>query len=420
MTARKRALWAAIILLAACFVVQPLFFKKKDEPQGPPPLRPVRTMVLRPLEGLVARTTPGRVQASRRVDLAFRVSGPLVDIRAKEGDLVLAGDVLARIDPRDFRLALEGVRGSLSQAAATLEAMKKGARVEDIRGLEAKAASASARAKEAEAQYKRFLGLYESASISQAEFDRYKTAKDVAASALAGALQELAKARRGARDEDIKAMESQIRSLEAREAAAAAALADTELRAPFDGMVARRMVENYQFVSAMQPVISLQDPSSVEVVVDLPESMMNLDPKAVEIRASFGVLPGRSFPLRFVEYSSSPDPETQTYRATLAMDVPPGVRLLPGMAAEVYGSVKTASDQEVYRVPIQSLLSDGDGPGIWLVRDLKASWMPVETVLLGDGWVDVKGGINSGDILITAGVHSVKDGQGVRLLEDKK
>ncbi len=416
----KWVIWGAMLILASSFLLRPLFFPEKEGIEGSSTVRPVKTMVLRPLDGFLVRTVPGRVQASRRVDLAFRVSGPLVDMPAKEGDPVLAGDVLARIDPRDFGLALEGVRGSLSQAIATLEAMKKGARVEDVRALEARTASARASAEEAESQFRRFLRLYEAKAISQAEFDRYKTARDVAASALTGAEQELRKARKGAREEEIKAMESQIRTLKAQEAAAAAALADTELRAPFDGIVARRMVENFQFVTARQPVINLQDTSSVEVVVDLPESVMNLDPSVMEITASVGILPGRTFPLRLVEFSSSPDPETQTYRATLAMDAPSGVRLLPGMAVEVSGMVRCSSGEAVYRIPIESLLSDDRGPGVWLVRDLRAHWEPVEISLLGDGHVDVRGELESGDLLITAGVHSVREGQTVRLLEEER
>lgn len=417
---KSKRLWVLlpVLVVVSYFSFRLLASSSPTSKEEPLP-RPVRAMVLRPGDESVVRTAPGRVQASRRVDLAFRVSGPLIQVLAKEGDMVKAGDVLAKIDPRDFKLALDAVRGSLSQALSTLEAMRKGARPEDIMALEAAVSSASARAKEAQAQYVRFKGLFEAFSVSRSEFDRYKTAKDVAESALAGALQELSKAKKGARDEDIKAMESQIRSLRAKEAQAQAALADTELRAPFDGKVARRMMENFQFVPAMKPVISLQDVSSVEVVVDLPESMMNLDPKDLDIRASFGIMPGKSFPLRFVEYSSSPDPETQTYRATLAMDVPKGVRLLPGMAAEVSGILKSQGGKGVFRVPIQSLINKDGVPGVWLIKDMKASFMPVQIVLMGDGWVDLKGP-SSGDGLITAGVHSVKEGLEVRILEEGK
>lgn len=419
MSFRKILKWlfpGALVILLAGVLFGPRFFSSKGGVREPIIVRPVKSMVLSPIDGAWIRTMPGRVQASRRVDLAFRVSGPLIELSAKEGEQVRAGDVLAKIDPRDFQLALDGVKGSLSQARATLEAMRRGARAEDIRSLEAQVASARARAEEAEAQFNRFKRLYEAKAISQSEFDRYRTAKDVAASSLMAAEQELQKARKGARDEDIRAMESQIKSLQAQESAAAAALADTELKAPFDGMVARRTAENFQFITARQPIVSLQDTSSVEIVVDVPESAINLNPDDLDVWASFSSISGK-FPLKLVEFSSAPDPETQTYRATLAMEVPEGIRLFPGMAAEVSGKIKYGGTGKVYRIPIEALLSDDRGSGVWVVgEDLRVQWTFVEVAHLGDGHVDIKGSVEAGDRVVTAGVHVIREGQAVRLL----
>lgn len=423
MNVRKTLAWilpAVLAVLLAGVLLGPRLFSPNEALREPVVVRPVKSMILNPIDGAWIRTMPGRVQASRRVDLAFRVSGPLIKLSAKEGEHVKAGDVLAKIDPRDFKLALDGVRGSLSQVRATLEAMTRGARTEDLRSLEAQVASARARAEEAEAQFGRFKRLYEAKAISQSEFDRYRTAKDVASSSLMAARQELQKARKGAREEDIRAMESQIKSLQAQESAAAAALADTELKAPFDGMVARRMAENFQFITARQPIVSLQDTSSVEIVVDVPESAINLNPDDLDIWASFSVIAGK-FPLRLVEFSSSPDPETQTYRATLAMEVPEGVRLFPGMAAEVSGKIKYGGTGQVYRIPLEALLSDDRGSGVWLVGDdMRVHWVSVDVAHLGDGHVDIKGAIETGDRVVTAGVHVVREGQAVRLMEGER
>lgn len=410
----------ALAILLAGVLFGPRFFSPQEDVREPITVRPVKSMALSPIDGAWIRTIPGRVQASRRVDLAFRVSGPLIELSAKEGEQVKVGDVLAKIDPRDFQLALDGVRGSLSQARATLDAMSRGARTEDVRALEAQVASARARAEEAEAQFNRFKRLYEAKAISQSEFDRYRTAKDVASSSLMAVQQELQKAKKGAREEDIRAMESKIRSLQAQESAAEAALADTELKAPFDGMVAKRMAENFQFVTARQPIVSLQDTSSVEIVVDVPESAINLNPDDLDVWGTFSVIAGK-FPLRLVEFSSSPDPETQTYRATLAMEVPEGVRLFPGMAVEVSGKIKYGGKGQVYRVPIEALLSDDRGSGIWIVGDdMRVQWTPVEVAHLGDGHVDIKGSIETGDRVVTAGVHVIREGQSVRLLEGQR
>jgi len=66
-------------------------------------VRPVRTMVLTSSVSGRVRTFPGKVQASQQVDLAFRISGPLVEFPVKEGQAIKKNDLLARIDPRDYK-----------------------------------------------------------------------------------------------------------------------------------------------------------------------------------------------------------------------------------------------------------------------------------------------------------------------------
>ncbi|PIE54483.1 MAG: hypothetical protein CSA35_05940 [Dethiosulfovibrio peptidovorans] len=412
------AVLAVVILVV---LITPRFMRPDDFLREVPSIRPVLTTVLMPSGAGGRRTFPGRVQASQKVDLSFRVSGPLVELPALEGEHVREGDLLARIDSRDFQLALDGVRGALSEARATLDAMRKGARREDLRALQAKVEAASSQAKEARSQFQRFKRLYEAQAISQAEFDRYRTARDVASSALLAVQEELKKARRGARPEEIRAMEAKISSLEAKEDAAVSALEDTDLLAPFDGIVARRMVDKYQFVMARQPVVSLQDASLAQIVVDVPESVIRYRSHQLRIWATFDSAPGRSYPLRLVEFASEPDPETQTYRVTLAMTSDPDFELLPGMTVQVVGEVQELSDDaSVYTIPVEALLSGDGSPSVWLVVDGRADSRSVTVEALGDGFVQVRGDLKSGDRLITAGIHVLSQDQEVRLLEDQR
>ena len=94
---------------------------------------------------------PGQARASQRVDLSFKVSGPLVELPAEEGQEVKQGQLLARILPRDFQINLD---------------------------------QANARAIEAERQYDRYKELYVRKQVSKAEFDSYKASRDVAAAQL--------------------------------------------------------------------------------------------------------------------------------------------------------------------------------------------------------------------------------------------
>ncbi len=416
-----RWLLPVVVAVAILAVLIPRLMSSGEALQEISAVRPVLTTVLTPSDAGGRRTFPGRVQASQKVDLSFRVSGPLIELPALEGEHVQEGELLARIDPRDFQLALDGVRGALSEARATLDAMKKGARREDLRSLQAKVEAAGAQAKEASAQFNRFKRLYEAQAVSQAEFDRYRTARDVASSALRAAREELKKARRGARPEEIRAMKAKISSLEAKEKTAASALKDTDLLAPFDGVVAKRMVDNYQFITARQPVLILQNSTLAQIVVDVPESVIRYRSHQLNIYATFDSASGRSFPLRLVEFASEPDPETQTYRVTLAMTSKPDFAVLPGMTVQVTGEVEDMiKGASMFSIPVEALLSSDRGASVWIVVDGHAVSRSVTVKSLGDGCVQVRGDLKSGDRLVTAGVHVLSEDQKVRLLEDRR
>ncbi len=78
-----------------------------EPPVPPPSSRPVKLFTVEGGRSDMIRSFPGRVDASRRAELSFRVSGQLQEILVKEGDLVEAGQVLARLDPADYEVVLE-------------------------------------------------------------------------------------------------------------------------------------------------------------------------------------------------------------------------------------------------------------------------------------------------------------------------
>lgn len=408
--------FAVLLGLLAIFISVRFFIGRKDVLHTQR-IRPVRFDLLTPVSVGWSRKFPGRVQAAKRVNLAFRVSGPLIEFPAREGEHINRGDLLARIDPRDFNIALDRIQGGISEAIARLSAMKKGARTEDLRMLESKVTSAASQAREALSQYERFNKLYQAKAISKAEYDRYLTARDMAQASLSATRQELKKARRGARTEDITAMESRIKSLRAQERTALAALNDCDLISPFDGIVSTTFVENYQFVTARQPVVKVEGNDILEIVVDVPESILNFDPSKIVTKAVFPVKPDRSYKLKLTEFATTPDRETQTYRATLVMPSPADFRVLPGMTVEVTGSL--ASDLKgAFRIPIEAILNRKNGSFIWIVSDdLSVHSVSVDLVSLGDGHVDISGDLKPGERFVTAGVHYLKNGQRVRLLE---
>lgn len=416
-----------VVIVAATF----LFLTgcaEEEKTEGPEVVRPVRTMVLSSADsGDDTRTFPGKVQASRQVDLAFRISGPLVEFPVKEGQAVQQGDLLARIDPRDYKTDLAGVESTLAEARANLQSMRAGARPEDIKVLEAAVAAAKAQFQEAELNFKRFEKLYAKDVVSKAEYDRYQSAKDVAEAQLKTASQNLEKGKKGSRKEDIAAMRSRIRGLEAQRERAEAALDDTCLKAPFSGVVSRKYVENFQDVNAKTPIVSLQDMSNIEILVDIPEKDMAIGDREdiVRITVRFDFLPDREFTAEIKEFGTQADPQTKTYPVTLTMPAPEDVSLLPGMTASTTGHMKRNGNGKApgFTVPVSAVFADELGRQYaWVVDQdtMTVSKREIRVGSLTGKDIRVLEGLQAGEMIATAGVHFLRENMKVRMLESEK
>ena len=118
--------------------------RKKEEPPAREVVRPVKMLIVAAAGTGREFRFPGRVRVSRRVELSFKVSGPLIDLPAEEGRETARGDLLARIDPRDFEIRIAGIESRIGEAKARLQAMETGARPEDLAILEAEVDAAEA------------------------------------------------------------------------------------------------------------------------------------------------------------------------------------------------------------------------------------------------------------------------------------
>ena len=202
-------LLAATGLLVACE-------QKAPEPEPP---RLVNAMRIADTSGLTERSFPGRARAGQEVNRSFRVSGPLITLPVSVGENVKAGDILARIDPKDFQTKLATLEGQLEREQAT--------------------------AKRAQADLTRLQKIFKEdpGATSQTAIDHALQARD---SAQAG-----------------------VRSLEASVQNARDQLSYTELKAPFDGIVVETYVENFETVVAKQPILRILDPSSCQATPSL-------------------------------------------------------------------------------------------------------------------------------------------------------
>ena len=204
-----------------------------------------------------------------------------------------------------------------------------------------------------------------------------------------------------------------------RYAAARKDFEDSRLTAPFDGVVARRYVENFQAVQAKEPVASLQDLAELEVVIHVPERVVQGAPRRVAGEAVFEGIPGRRFPVTLKSFSAEADPQTQTYEAVLSLTRPQDVTILPGMAAEVFPAASAAEGEQALLVPMKAIFAGPEGDSrVWVVDDetSRVSQRVIQIGEISDNGAVVTGGLAPGERVVTAGVSHLRDAMLVRPL----
>ncbi|MEO1038843.1 MAG: efflux RND transporter periplasmic adaptor subunit [Pseudomonadota bacterium] len=198
----------------------------------------------------------------------------------------------------------------------------------------------------------------------------------------------------------------------------------TTVESPFDGLVSRRLVDNFSTISPGQPIARLQDVSELRVAIQVPESLIALvdETEPVEVHARFPFLPDQSFALEYRELVAEPDQASRTYTALFALpdDVP--ANILPGMTATVSVLIE-ASEQPAnpgVRAPVAALSDTPEGGFMVWVYDAASGIVnarQVETGPVSGETVIIRSGLNACEQIVTAGVNALYDGMSVRPLE---
>ena len=358
------------VLLACAVALTPLAACDTEESKGKVvAVRPVQALKVGDTSVLQKRWFPGRAKAANEVELSFRVGGTLLELPVKVGDQIKQDDVVARLDPATYQAEVDKISANLQRAKATL--------------------------KNAELQRERQQSLFEKGHIAQAALDRYD------------AQESQSKA-------DVAAQQAALKRAELD-------LGYTTLRAPFSGVIVATYVENYEDVQAKKRVVRLLDPGQIEMVVNVPESLISLAPQAKEAVVVFDAFPDLRVDARIKEIGAEASQTTRTYPVTLIMEQPEGVQILPGMAGKA--TAKRPSDQpgaQSVQVPPSALFAAGeDKSAVWVI-DESSMTVVSRTVdpgeLTGTG-IEIRSGLKLGEWIVTAGANSLKKGQKVRILE---
>jgi len=364
-----------VLVVVASFLL--ISCGKKEEEPPPEVIRPVKTFTVKAGGDILGLQLPGKVRATQRVDLAFQlVGGRLIElpIAGREGQEVRNGDLLARIDPKDFQVNLQNAQGRLKEAEASLKLAK--------------------------AEYDRVLRIREKdpGAVSGASVDRKREA--------------------------VAQAQGRLKSLQAAVEDAENKLRYTYLRAPFNGVIARRFVDNFQEVKPKQPIVSIQDITSVELLVDVPENVMAMardrGAQTDIAKAIFPTAPDKQFNLSLKEASTDADPATQTYQVVLVMPQPDGINVFPGMTATVSFSTPEEELQKgSVLIPAIAVVASPEGNNyVWVVdsKDMTVHKKDVKVgTLTGSENIDILEGLQGGEKIIVAGMLKLQEGMRVRL-----
>lgn len=425
----------AILILAVVFGL--IGCKKKEEQPVQAPkddVKQVKLLTIEPSLTSGKREFPGKTEATQIADLAFRISGPLIELPVKEGQRVQEGELIAKIDPRDFKTVVKQVSSSLENARAQLKAMQAGARKEEIGRLQADISAKEASVAEVKTRLDRYSKLYKDKVVAKQQVDTIQAEYDMKVQALESAKQAMSEGKAGARAEDVDAQQATIRGLEAQLQDAQNAVTDTELRAPFNGIVARKYVENHESVQAKQKIVSFQDPQRIEIIIDIPEnelaragernaSVSKVIGSIIQVTAVFPSYPNKEFPVELKAFETEADPKTQTFKATFVMDQPADSPIVPGMNAVIRAkrTVEAGAVITEFHIPVQAVFSDAAGnPNVWIVDPATQQVQRRQIVvneMAGDR-IRVTDGLAAGDVIVLSAVKSLLEGMKVKQMPE--
>jgi HlyD family secretion protein len=201
----------------------------------------------------------GTVEATES-DLGFPLPGQIVELRAKEGDRVEAGDTIARLDDSEPAARVGFAAAAVEAARAQLAEAQRGPRSEEIAQARAGLAAATSRLDDAQREAERTRVLFDGGAVSREALDRATTAAQVAEAARTQAAEQLAALERGTRPERIAAARALLSQSEAGLRQAEAVFENTRIVAPFAGVITVRHREVGETVGAGAPVVSLMNP----------------------------------------------------------------------------------------------------------------------------------------------------------------
>jgi len=386
---------ASVVLLR----VLPSSEKKQESPNSVN-LKPFE-ITPTPVEAAPARwgdlimkvSATGVTRACQEVVISPKIGGEVVKLPVKEGDFVKKGDLLLKLDDREYQLALQEAEDQLLDAQVEYGLLLQEERRRGERGEGAE--ERKAELEKAREEWQRAQEKFRRGEISSSEYEKARLNFEVAQIFSGERRQELMANKSGLSKALIAVKRAQLN------------LSYTEIRAPFSGRVGDVKVFAGQRVSPGQECLKLVDLSKVRVEVRVLESEIGYIKVGRRARVRFTAYPGEEFRGRVVTINPIVDPESKTCRVTVELDNPQG-KLKQGMFAFVELEAQIFKNRFI--VPKEAILIRDQRKLVFIVRDGLAKWCYVTTGLEDDQFVEILDsslGLKEGELVITKGHYTL-------------
>jgi RND family efflux transporter MFP subunit len=327
-----------------------------------PEARPVRTVTVAKREAGSTITLTGRIEAPDEAALGFRIAGRVQERPVNVGDRVQPGQIIARLEPQNEMNSLRSAQANLAAAQAKLT--------------------------QARNHFERQETLLAQGWTTRALFDQAQKARDTA--------------------------QAQVDSADAQLKSAHDLVSFTELTADAPGVVTATGAEAGEVVQAGQMVVRLARQGGRDAVFDVPAQVLRSAPSDPVITVNLADDPAVTARGRVREVAPQADPVTRTFEVKVGLTDPPeGMRL----GATVTGRL-TMDAVPVIEVPASALTQADRQPAVWVVdpKSKTVALRNVDVLRFDPAKVAVSQGLDTGEIVVTAGVQALHPGQTVRLL----
>ncbi|MBW2312226.1 MAG: efflux RND transporter periplasmic adaptor subunit [Deltaproteobacteria bacterium] len=374
------------------------------------------------------REFTGNIEAKTEVQVYPKITAKIEEIKVDSGDSIKRGDVIALLESDELRAQLAQTEAALAVVQAKWSQIEVGAREEELAQAEDLVAKARANLKDAENNYGRMKALYQRGTIARRQFEAAELTYTVAKAELNSAVERLEMLREGATREERQALQAQVNQAKATLDIARIRLSYARITSPIDGTISERFLDPGNLAVPARPLVTIVQMDTVKVVVYFPEDLIRYMAPGIGAQLTVAAYPDKLFSGRIDKVSPTLNPKTRMLDAEIEV-LNKGGLLRPGMFTRV--SLFVDPHPDALLVPKEAVLyreeysaNAGSSKGevhrshYLFVADQGRARM--RTIVLGHEsgtTVEVCQGLKAGERVVIRGMHQLKDGDRVTVIE---